>query len=75
MSAKSVKEIKKILLEEDVVESDVLRQLLTEERFGDVTIDEIREILNWSGDEEYVSAEDILDDVITEVHMKLNHNI
>ena len=70
MSAKSVKEIKKILLEEDVVESDVLRQLLAEERFGDVTIDEIREILNWSGDDEYVSAEDILDDVITEVQEK-----
>lgn len=60
MSAKSVEEIKKILSEADVVESEVLPQLLTEERFRDVTPDEIEEILHWCGEDEYVSVTDIL---------------
>lgn len=60
MSSLSVREIKKILLESDNVASEVLPQLLVEDRFSDITDDEVREILHWCGDDEYVSDKEII---------------
>ena len=60
MSEASVNEIKNILMQEDVVESEVLPQLIASQRFKDVTNDEIAEILNWCGEDEYTTVDDIL---------------
>ena len=60
MSVISVSEIQQILLNSYNVESEELPQLLAEERFDDVTPNEIAEILRWSGDDEYVTVEDII---------------
>lgn len=60
MSVISVSEIQQILLNSYNVESEELPQLLAEERFDDVTPNEIAEILKWSGDDEYVTVEDMI---------------
>lgn len=60
MSGASVNEIKKILMQEDVVESEVLPQLIASQRFKDVTNDEIADILKWCGEDEYTTVDDIL---------------
>lgn len=55
-----VQELKEELLKSDVVVSEALPQILAEERFNDITLGDIAEILDWAGESEYISVEDIL---------------
>ena len=75
MSEASVNEIKNILMQEDVVKSEVLPQLLVSQRFKDVTNEEIAEILYWCGEdldsvEKYDALFGIILDELTYAHNK-----
>lgn len=54
-----IEDLKKEILESDVVASETLRWALKQDEYKDTTRGEIQYLLNWSGDDEYVNIDDL----------------
>lgn len=61
----NVEYVKHEYFEDGVVMSELIRSMLQHHEV-ELTIDEINELLQWSGDDEYITAQEILDDIVYE---------
>lgn len=56
---RDLNEIKELILKADIIASEVIRQLYNNNEINEV---EVKELLEWSGDDDYVTVDDIIND-------------